>query len=208
MNKASSRNLALSSFIGPEPQQQPLLHAIMLLLSPRCSCSGGPVAWWSRIKRTVHGGNVDKATEKSGALQSNCCSGRLESSCPWLWVWHFASMCRLSPNRSARRVLRRLFSSSPPAALLGLSCQDAQRGAESRAATCGCRESCCCASPKKSPPLSARFTHRRLTANIGMNPQPLPVHHPMRSLLCQMCHISVGMSPFQLVKRRHESRVR
>lgn len=122
--------------------------------------------------------------------------------CSW------ASMCSLSPNRSARRVLRRLFSSSPPAALLGLSCQDAQRGAESRAATCGCRESCCCASPKKSPPLSARFTHRRLTANIGMNPQPLPVHHPMRSLLCQMCHISVGMSPFQLVKRRHESRVR
>lgn len=36
MKSASSRNLALSSLIGVEPQQQPLLHAIMPLWSPRC----------------------------------------------------------------------------------------------------------------------------------------------------------------------------
>ncbi len=107
-----------------------------------------------------------------------------------------------SKPSSQTRPLNRILNSSPNPALLGLGFKDAQRGAaqqpvdaESRAVVLSGP-----ASPKKSPPPGARFTHRGLTTNNGMNLQPLSIHHPMRSLFCQICNISVVVSPFQLVK--------
>lgn len=129
MNNASSRNLALSSLTGPEPQQKPLLHAIMSPLSPWCSCRGGPVAWWSRIKRTVHRKKT-KAPRNTVKLLSMQVVMELSKAVGAFCLR--ASLCSSSPNRSAKRVI----CSSPQAALLGLGGQDAQRGAESHGATC------------------------------------------------------------------------
>lgn len=135
MNSASSRNRALSSLTGPDPQQQPLLHAIMLLLSPLCSCRGGPVAWCTRIKPTVHW--------KTTKVQFDCCSRwvmtELSKAVDVFGFW--ASLCGSKSNRASKCV----HCSSPPAVLLSLGCQDAQRSAESHRATCWYRESCCCA---------------------------------------------------------------
>lgn len=185
MNNASSRNLALSSFIGPEPQQQLFLHAIMLLLSPWCSCSEGPVAWWSRIKRTVLGRNGDKmlvndSKKKSYAIQCNSQAGNNRVVQAFGFGILLMSVYVQSKSRS--------FSQTRPlttSQFISIGCT------KSRLPRCSERRMRCAqqpvdaesrdvvlsgpASPKKSPPLSARFTHRGLTTNMRLNLQPLSI---------------------------------
>lgn len=149
-------------------------------------------------------------TEKSCVIQSNCCSGRLESSCSWLWIWHFAYelLCAIpSPNLSARRVL---LSSSPPAALLGLGCQDAQRGAERsrepRSNLWMQRVVLLCLSKEVPTPERAfyapRIDHQHWdepTASIHSSPYA-------KSILSDVPHFSCNL-PVSACKRRCESRV-
>lgn len=132
MNSASRRNLALSSFIGPEPQQQPLRHAIMLLLSPWCGCSEGPVAWCSAIRRKVLGKNVRRiifTTEKSHVMQR---SGHIFFN-RVIKARGFSILLISSWLQSPKQ------NASPPVVLSGPGCQDVLETRERRTATCGFR---------------------------------------------------------------------
>lgn len=144
----------------------------MLLLSPRGGCTDGPVAWCSRIKRTVLGRNhwlfffYDRKVLRSRVcllLFNQVDNNRLVQS-GGIFPHELLRAVQIQ-NPTSRRVLLRLLCSSP----LGCTLQSAlTRCSERRTATCGCRESCCrcccccCAlsapaSPNKSPPPSARF---------------------------------------------------
>lgn len=113
MKSASSRNLALSSLIGVEPQQPPLLHAIMSFWSPRC-CRPPRRDLWHRAL----GGK--RASTKS-------CAKELQTRLPFLPLFLVRIQAGLVNAPSPTLVhLHRLESSNCAAEML----RGAQRVAE------------------------------------------------------------------------------
>lgn len=98
MKSASSRNLALSSLMGVQPQQQPLRHAIMSSWSPRCGRPPRRDLWHRAL-----GGPKSQDAGFSCARRRSACPAAARRAPLFISELH-ASLCAAVRLRGARRV--------------------------------------------------------------------------------------------------------